>query len=152
MSRRRKSTSPYSIAYTGLLCLRSSRDKKTAPGMQVEKVDVDFERTLWRTISQVFVMVSMFWCAFHFTHRIFRKIKKLGLARKVCYHRNKTTQWICGWLMCLHLLPYQKISRVFKLNCREATSQRVIFLLRYTVLFNTAKSIINTFNFICQLH
>ena len=103
--------------------------KKLAPNMKVEEIVSDFERGLWKAVRRVFPDVSMRGCAFHFTQSVFKRIKRLGLSGS--YKRNKAVHRLCRKLMTLHLLPYQKIPRVFKQLSRGVTSLRVISLLKY---------------------
>lgn len=42
----------------------------------VQEVVSNFERGIWRGVQAVFPEVKMYGCAFHWTHALFRNLKK----------------------------------------------------------------------------
>jgi len=78
-------------------------------GKTLQEVVADFEKAIISAVKSEFPHVKF--CAFHFCQALFRRLKRLGLS--VSYKTNEKLRVLCRQVMCLHLLPKEKIHKAF---------------------------------------
>ena len=94
---------------------------------KVEKIMLDFEAAMWTSLREMmndntFPTVQLKGCLFHFNQALFKKI--LGVGLKDEYYKDIGTQYILQQLLCLPLLPAEKIVAQFnrlELMCNAST-------------------------------
>ncbi|XP_046453634.1 uncharacterized protein LOC124201186 [Daphnia pulex] len=85
--------------------------KIAGPESEIKEFVSDYERAIWRGVEDVFPKASMFGCAFHWTQAVFRRLKKIGLVN--LYNQKGEVYILLKKLLSLHLLPFEKIPKMF---------------------------------------
>jgi hypothetical protein len=85
--------------------------KIAGPESKIKEFVSDYERAIWRGVEDDFPKASMFGCAFHWTQAVFRRLKKIGLVN--LYNQKGEVYILLKKLLSLHLLPFEKISKMF---------------------------------------
>nr|CAH0108797.1 unnamed protein product [Daphnia galeata] len=68
----------------------------------LQEVVGDFEKAVWRAVQDVFPVVAIKGCGFHWS-----KIKNIGMTK--LYKEHEGVRSICKQLMPLNLIPWQKV-------------------------------------------
>jgi hypothetical protein len=80
----------------------------------IEELVTDFERAIWRGARNTFTEknIKIFGCSFHWCKAVYRILKKIGLVKM--YRTNEHAHVILKRVMSLHLIPPEKIHKMFK--------------------------------------
>lgn len=103
--------------------------KKKTKDRTLEKIVLDFESALWRSIPQVFPDVLIRGCSFHWAQCIWRKIQEIGLAP--AYKNDNATHKLCRKFLTLPYLPKEHITAVFENLATKSTTPLLTELVRY---------------------
>jgi hypothetical protein len=78
----------------------------------VEEFVTNFERAIWRGAKNALPeRVKFLGCAFHWCQVVYRNLKKIGLVK--LYKQNEYAHKILKRVMSLHLIPHEKIPKMF---------------------------------------
>ena len=85
--------------------------KIVGPESKIKEFVSDDEQAIWRGVEDVFYNGSMFRCAFLWTQTVFRGLKKIGLVN--LYNQKGEVYILLKKHLSLHLLPFEKITKMF---------------------------------------
>jgi hypothetical protein len=83
----------------------------------VKEFVTDFERAIWRGVKETLPDVTIIGCGFHWCQAVFRNLKKIGLVG--LYKSHHTVHKFLKRFLSLHLIPMEKIPKMFKYLERE---------------------------------
>ena len=118
----RRQSSDYSLIFEAIAASFESPPR-------VQRIVLDFESAVWKSIRQVFPSVELRGCSFHFTQSIYRQVQNVGL--QTAYINNFTVRKYIRKLMALCYMPETHIRPLFTDLEREANSPALQKLVDY---------------------
>ena len=101
-----------------------------ADTVAVERVTVDYEHAIWRTIPKVFPTVTIHGCGFHWAQAVWRQVQAHGL--QVAYRQDCGTHRFIRKLLALPYLPCEDVTTAFdELISSTALTPNLITLVAY---------------------
>ncbi|WAR31255.1 hypothetical protein MAR_033797, partial [Mya arenaria] len=95
----------------------------------VEGMVLDYERGLWKAAKEVFPVIKLRGCAFHWGQAIWRTVQRLGLATQ--YSQDRGTHAFIRKVLSLPFLHQEHIRPTFECMKDYTSSEAVLPLLEY---------------------